>query len=101
MTLEEQVMYDDIIQTLQKKVDEIASVRYKSDKCPPEFTVSLMFDYSIEEGKMYARVTGHKILLTITHLGSTFSEVLFPRLDYRYGYEPLADIMKYLYNRTM
>lgn len=80
----------DIIEVLQQKVDEITKEDYKGDKCPPEFIVSLLY------GK-----DNHKILLTVKHLGSTFSEVIFPNMDMKYGYESLSKEMEYLYNRTM
>jgi len=39
--------------------------------------------------------------LTIKHSGQQRTRSLFPRLDYKYGYESLKDEMKWLYNSTM
>lgn len=82
--------YKTIIGTIQEKVDVLTKTLYRHDKCPPEFIVSLMYD----RGE-------HTILLTVRHLGSTFTTVIFPNYEYEYGYESLSKEMEYLYNRTM
>lgn len=80
----------DIVNILQKEVDRLTKEEYGNDECPPEFIVSVMYDGS-----------PHKILLTVRHLGQSFTDVLFPNEDYKYGYESLSKEMEYLYNRTM
>lgn len=89
--------YDDIILTLQKKVNKISKKKWEKDECPPEFIVSNLFVYG-EDGK---KVIEHKIILTVVHRGMGQSIVLYPKLDSNYGYEPLEQEMEHLYNRTM
>lgn len=80
----------DIIGLINKYVQEIAKDNWKKDECPPEFWVSV-YGYGDEQ----------KIMITVNHLGSKFTEVLFPIKDATYGYDSLLTEMKYLYNRTM
>lgn len=84
--------YDtNIIDVLDEYIQKLAATKWKEDSCPPIFWLSL--DNDIEEQ--------HKIILTINHLGSKFSEVLFPRTDAHYGYNSILHHMEQLYNRTM
>ena len=86
-----------IIDSIQYAVDKIAKQKYKSDTdSPPKFIVS-QYDKLDKEG--YS--CGHEILLTIKHMGWNRSVTIFPRLDYKYGYESLSDEMEDLYNSTM
>lgn len=85
-----------IIDAIQYAVDKIVKQEYKSDDCSPRFTVSQLERFN-EKGKLES----HEILLTIEHSGLTKTRVLFPKLEYRFGYETLVDEMKYLYNSTM
>lgn len=83
--------YDDIIDTLQDKINTIANELYKNDNCKPKFYVSIIFEEEYNQ----------KIILTIEHLGVKFSRVLFPVKENFYGYENLVDVVKSLYNQTM
>lgn len=80
----------DIIGLIDRYVQEIAKEHWKNDECPPEFWVSLS-GYDEDQ----------KILITINHLGSKFTKVLFPIKDACYGYGAIKTEMQYLYNRTM
>lgn len=42
-----------------------------------------------------------KIMITVNHLGSKFTKVLFPITDADFGYDSIKTEMGYLYNRTM
>lgn len=84
-----------IIDVIQKIVSEIAKQEHKSDSCKPKFTVSL---YEKDNG---GECIEHELILTIEHNGEKISRKLFPRLDYKYGYENIKDEMKWLYNTTM
>ncbi|GAA4879317.1 hypothetical protein GCM10023310_69330 [Paenibacillus vulneris] len=86
-----------LVQILQKKVNKITKETYKSDECSPIFTVSLLY----EKAEHNKEDKDHKIILTVQHLGSAFSKVIFPQTKNVYGYESLEEEMKYLYNRTM
>ena len=79
-----------LICAIQNKVNEIVKDRYRKDDCPPEFIVSILYEGNIQ-----------RILLTIKHLGSCFSAVLFPKDGYDYGYGPIDESMEQLYCRTM
>lgn len=83
------IYYDDIRQLLQKHIDELAEEHYGDDGCKPKFTVSLL-----HEDKQ-------QIILTIEHLSSKFSSVLYPREDSYYGYESICQMVRDLYNQTM
>lgn len=80
----------DIIELVDKYVQEIAKERWKDDECPPEFWVSLM---GYDENQ--------KIMLSVKHLGSVYTKILFPVKDATYGYDAIKTEMEYLYNRTM
>ena len=89
--------YIDIIEAIQRSVDKIVKKKYDSDKdSPPKFIVSLL-DKSDNEGKFI----GHEIALTVTHMGWVHTRVIFPQLQYKYGYEPLEREIEWLYNSTM
>lgn len=79
-----------ILDQVQQQVNVLSKERWKDDRCLPEFLVSL----------------GHNgktdiILLTVSHLGNSFTEVVFPRDDSYHGYDELSDMMISMYNRTM
>ena len=71
------------IDCLQQKVDELTTILYKDDECPPKFVVS-------EE------VHCGKILITASHLGYVHTDVLFPNGDY--GNVSISYLMEQLYN---
>ena len=81
----------DIISILEEKVIKLAKEHWKSDKCPPEFWVSLNDE----------DVNNHRIMLTISHLGYKFTEKIFPRDNSNYGYDSLLNQMINMYNKTM
>jgi len=86
-----------VIDVIQHAVDKICKQEYKNDKdCPPRFIVS-QYDKSNEKGEFI----GHEIVLTIKHMNSKRTRTIFPKLEFKYGYEPLKDEMKWLYNSTM
>lgn len=89
------ILYDNIIDSIQDKVNEISSTYWDTDKCKPIFTVSILYDRNIRDKE------DQYIILTCTHLSSSFSGVLFPIDRNIYGYDCLLDEMKGLYNRTM
>lgn len=86
----------DLFDCIQKEVDEIISIKYKNDDCPPKFIVSLLY----EQGEKKVD-NDHKIILTVIHNGYTFSKIIFPDTKSVYGYQSLDQTMEYLYNRTM
>lgn len=79
-----------IVDILQNYVDKVTEHDFKEDECPPKFKVSILYEKDI-----------HKLILTVDHLGSSFSTVLFPNMSYEYGYEGLRQEMQHLYNLTM
>lgn len=88
----------DIISAIQQQVDLICEEKYGDDKdSPPVFTVSLLYEDSDEDKKD----KDHKICLTISHMESSFTKVIFPKKEQVFGYDSLEEDMKYLYNRTM
>ena len=88
--------YKNILDSIQDTVDEICNQIYGDDTdSPPKFIVSLYQGYKDGE------IVEHQIILTIDHMNIKHSRPLFPRLDYKYGYESLSEAMKYLYNSTM
>jgi hypothetical protein len=91
----------DIIKCIQEQVDKIVKEKYKNDSCPPIFTVSVLYKEDDNLQTKVQRDKDHKIILTIQHCGSAFSKVIFPQTYNVYGYEPLEEIMKHMYNRTM
>jgi len=81
----------DIIDCIQEKVDRIAEIQYENDECKPIFNVSVLWEEGDEQS----------IVLTCTHLGRSFSRVLFPEYRCFYGYDSLESVVKGLYNQTM
>lgn len=81
----------DIIDLLNKYVQELAKIKYATDTtCPPQFWVSIL-GYGENQ----------KIVLSVSHLGSSYSKILFPQPDADYGYETIEQEVEWLYNRTM
>lgn len=80
-----------MINTLQEKINQICAKQYKTDGCPPKYTVSILYESE----------DVHKIILTINHSWNVLSTILFPQPDMLYGYENLEWEMKQLYNQTM
>lgn len=83
--------YKDIIECIQSEVDKFVEEEYKTDKCKPQYVVSILF----------LNENDQKITLNCTHLGRTFSRVLFPRKECYYEYDNLKDVIIDLYNQTM
>lgn len=83
--------YKDIIECIQSEVDKLVEEEYKADKCKPQYVVSILF----------LNENDQKIILNCTHLGRTFSRVLFPRKECYYEYDNLKDVIIDLYNQTM
>ena len=81
----------DIVDIIEEKVEELAKEHWKNDSCPPEFWVSLNNE----------DMNNQSIMITINHLGSKFTERLFPRKDTQYGYESVLNQMVNMYNQTM
>ncbi len=90
MNNEELTAYN-IIDILDSAVQTLAKARWANDDCPPEFWVSLDND----------DMDNQVIMISINHLGSKFTEKLFPRPNTLYGYNSIFDQMVSLYNRTM
>lgn len=89
----------DIISAIQKQVDLICDEKYGDDKdTPPVFIVSLLYE---DLPDVVKKDKDHKICLTISHMESCFTKVIFPRVEQVFGYDSLEEDMKYLYNRTM
>jgi len=75
------------IQTLlQQYVDDYVENCNWDKDCPPKYIVSI--------GK-------RELFLTITHSGVSFTEVIFPEKDMKYGISLLKDRLDGLYARTM
>ena len=88
----DQVLFGiDIVSIIEEKVEELAKEHWKNDSCPPEFWVSLNNE----------DMSNQSIMITINHLGSKFTERLFPRKDTQYGYESVLNQMVNMYNQTM
>lgn len=88
----DQVLFGiDIVSIIEEKVEELAKEHWKNDSCPPEFWVSLNNE----------DMGNQSIMITINHLGSKFTERLFPRKDTQYGYESVLNQMVNMYNQTM
>lgn len=81
----------DIVGLINKYVQEIAKDNWKKDECSPEFWVSLNNE----------DMDNQSIMITINHLGSRFTEKLFPRKNTEYGYSSLLNRMIDMYNKTM
>ncbi|WP_311078177.1 hypothetical protein [Paenibacillus polymyxa] len=88
----------DIIDAIQRVVNEIVENEYRHDECPPDFIISLLYDVQELEERTDK---DHRIILTVRHLGSCFSKVIFPQVTQAFGYDSLKEEMKYMYNRTM
>ena len=87
----ENLFYNSIIDFIQLQVDAL-SKEWDSDRCKPIFTISIG-----RNDKNDSDI----ILLTITHMSSSFTEIVFPRSDSFYGYDSIGRMMKQMYNRTM
>lgn len=81
----------DIINIIEEYVQKIAKEYWNTDNCPPKFWVSLNND----------DMNNQKIMITVYHLGSKFTETLFPRSNTEYGYDSVLNQMISMYNRTM
>jgi len=81
----------DIIDVIEEKVEKLAKEWWAKDEYPPKFWVSLD-NYDMDN---------QRILLTISHNEYKFSRPIFPVEETEYGYDPLIDCMKDLYNQTM
>ena len=81
----------DIVNILDEVVQKLAKDHWRDDTCPPEFWVSLNNEDT----------NNQLIMITINHLGSKFTEKLFPRKDTQYGYDSILSQMIYMYNQTM
>ena len=81
----------DIIDCIQERIHIIVDKYYKTDSCYPVFEVSVLWENKESQ----------KIILNCTHLGSTFSRVIFPNNKCFWGYESLGDVVEDLYNQTM
>lgn len=82
---------EDIIDCIQNRVDVIVNKEYSEDRCLPIFKVSVL----------WKNKTTQEIILNCTHLGRTFSRVLFPREECFWEYDSLGDVIVDLYNQTM
>ena len=82
---------DDIITILEEKVQSLAKEHWTTDKCPPEFWVTLNNE----------DINNQKILITVSHFGYKFTEVLFPRTEAHWGYDSVLNQMIDMYNKTM
>ena len=82
---------------LQKEVNKLARIMYKTDDCKPKFRVSINCDNS----KKYAP----ELYLTCEHCGISVNRKmnLFPFNEYSTWYNEfnLKKFMEYLYNCTM
>lgn len=88
----DQVLFGiDIVSIIEEEVERLAKEHWKNDSCPPEFWVSLNNE----------DMSNQSIMITINHLGSKFTERLFPRKDTQYGYKSVLNQMVNMYNRTM
>lgn len=88
----DQVLFgNNIVNILEEKVQEYVKEHWRDDNCPPEFWVSLNNE----------DIDNQVILITINHLGSKFTERLFPRRNTEYGYETVLNQMINMYNQTM
>ncbi|QPW62134.1 hypothetical protein [Clostridium botulinum] len=81
----------DIIDCIQERVNTIVHKCYFDDNCYPVFKVSILWENKENQ----------KIILNCTHLGRTFSRILFPNNECFWEYENLGDVIEDLYNQTM
>ena len=79
-----------IISLLDKYIEKITINKWTDDTCTPRFWVSII-GYGEDQ----------KIVLSVSHLGNSYSKILFPQPDANYGYETIEQEMEWLYNRTM
>lgn len=83
--------YKDILDCIQDGIDKIVEEKYKDDECYPIFCVS----------SLWINEDNQQIILNCTHLGRTFSRILFPCKESFWGYDGLSSIIESLYNQTM
>lgn len=83
-----------IVEVIQHRVTKLNNKHWSTDECKPNFIVSILYDYGKNKKEQY-------IMLTVQHLGSNFSSILFPRTENHYGYESILSEMTNLYNQTM
>lgn len=81
----------DIVSIIDEKVQLFAKDYWNDDSCPPEFWVSLNNEDE----------NNQSIMISIYHLGSKFTERLFPRKNTEYGYGSVINQMINMYNQTM
>ena len=81
----------DVVNIIEKQVQDLAKAHWESDECPPEFWVSLNNE----------DMNNQSIMITIKHCGCKFTERLFPRTNTEYGYASVLDQMINMYNQTM
>lgn len=91
-TKQSQVLFGiDIVNIIEKHVQELVKEQWKDDACPPKFWVSLNNE----------DMDNQCIMITIKHCGYKFTEKLFPRKNTEYGYEAIINQMISLYNQTI
>jgi len=83
-----------IVEFIQHKVNKLNSKHWSNDECKPIFIVSILYDYGKDKEDQF-------IILTVQHLGSSYSSIIFPRKEVHYGYESVLSEMTSLYNQTM
>ncbi|MMZ65168.1 hypothetical protein D1872_275560 [compost metagenome] len=66
-------------------MNEVVENEYRHDECPPEFLVSLLYEKSIDQELDERTDRDHKIILTVRHLGSCLSKVIFPQVTQVFG----------------
>ena len=81
----------DIINIIEKSIQDLTKSYWSEDECPPEFWVSLNNE----------DINNQSIMITINHLGYKFTEKLFPRKNTEWGYDPVLNQMINMYNQTM
>jgi hypothetical protein len=83
--------YKDIIDCIQDRIDVLVKDKYGHDECYPDYKVSILWKNKETQ----------EIILNCTHLGSTFSRVIFPVQENFWGYDWLGEMIESLYNQTM
>jgi len=78
-----------IVNIIQKSINDIINELYKGDACKPSVIISILREDDID-----------KIIITLTHMGRSFSDTLFPKKNI-FDYDGLIDTIKFLYNSTM
>lgn len=81
----------DIIDCIEIQVNKIAKGLYSEDSCKPIFKVSVLWLNKEQQ----------QLILNCSHLGRTFSRVLFPKEECFWEYDSLQSLMTDLYNQTM